>query len=159
MLQYDTPSAILSNPADETVAGFIGDDASLKQLTLASVDDIPLAQATTARESESPAELAARATGEDEWCVVLDDHGRPRRWVMASTLNGVSDLRTAGQPADGQVTAGSTLQEALDKLLSTASATTVVVDADGVYRGVLGISDVVDALRRMRRRDGVEAPA
>ena len=34
ILQYDTPEAILANPANDTVAGFVGAGASLKQLTL-----------------------------------------------------------------------------------------------------------------------------
>ena len=50
------------------------------------------------------------------------------------------------------MTVEATLQEALDGLLSTASATTVVVDTDGVYRGVIGIDDLVDELRRIHRR-------
>ena len=43
ILQYDTPEAILANPADDTVAGFVGAGASLKQLTLLRVRDIEMA--------------------------------------------------------------------------------------------------------------------
>lgn len=62
------------------------------------------------------------------------------------------DLGSGGQPVSGTVTVDATLQEALDGLLSTASATTVVVDRDGVYRGTIGIDDLVDELRRIHRR-------
>lgn len=37
LCQYDTPAAILSNPADEFVAAFIGSDAALKLLALTPV--------------------------------------------------------------------------------------------------------------------------
>ncbi|WP_194860348.1 ABC transporter ATP-binding protein [Dietzia sp. SYD-A1] len=150
VLQFDSPEAILANPADETVAGFIGDDAALKTLTLRRVGDVDLAGATTARESEAPSDFAARVRGtDDEWAVVLADDGRPLRWVRGDLVAGMPDLRSGGQPVTGTVTVDSTLQEALDGLLSTASATTVVVDRSGAYRGTIGIDDLVAELRRI----------
>ncbi|MFI6928595.1 ABC transporter ATP-binding protein [Nonomuraea spiralis] len=41
--QYDTPAAILADPADDYVAGFIGQDGTLKRLALLQVADIPVA--------------------------------------------------------------------------------------------------------------------
>ncbi len=153
VLQFDTPEAILSSPADDTVAGFIGDDAALKTLTLRTVGDIELGAASTARESESPSAFAARLRGsDDEWGVVLDDSGRPARWLRGDRVAAMTDLRSGGQPVSGHVTVDSTLQEALDGLLSTASATTVVLDSTGAYCGTLGIDDLVDELRRIQHR-------
>lgn len=153
VLQFDTPEAILSSPADETVAGFIGDDAALKTLTLRRVGDVDLGRATTARESEDPAGFASRLRGtDDEWAVVLDESDHPVRWVRGDRVAAMTDLRSGGQPVTGTVTVDSTLQEALDGLLSTASATTVVLDRAGVYRGTIGIDDLVDELRRIHHR-------
>ena len=45
VLQYDTPQAILANPADDTVAGFVGTGASLRQLGLLRVKDVDAAGA------------------------------------------------------------------------------------------------------------------
>ncbi|KAB8189898.1 ATP-binding cassette domain-containing protein [Nonomuraea phyllanthi] len=42
--QYDTPAAILSDPADDYVAGFIGQDATLKRLALLQVADVPVTE-------------------------------------------------------------------------------------------------------------------
>ena len=160
VLQFDTPEAILSSPADETVAGFIGDDAALKTLTLRRVGDVDLGTTTTARVSDSPADFASRLRGtSEEWAVVLDDSGHPLRWVRGDRVARMTDLRSGGQPVSGTVTVDSTLQEALDGLLSTASATTVVVDRDGVYRGTLGIDDLVDELRRIHRRHSDDLPS
>ncbi|MEO3789370.1 betaine/proline/choline family ABC transporter ATP-binding protein [Nonomuraea sp. B10E15] len=39
--QYDTPAAILADPADDYVASFIGQDATLKRLALMRVSDVP----------------------------------------------------------------------------------------------------------------------
>ncbi|KAA0918607.1 ABC transporter ATP-binding protein [Dietzia sp. ANT_WB102] len=153
VLQFDTPEAILTNPADETVRGFIGDDAALKTLTLRRVGDVKLHEGMTARASESPSDFAARLRGtSDEWAVVLDDAGRPLRWVRGDRVAQMRDLHSGGLPVSGTVTVDSSLQEALDGLLSTASATTVVVDRDGGYRGTIGIDDLVDELRRIHHR-------
>ena len=163
VLQFDTPEAILTSPADETVAGFIGDDAALKTLTLRRVGDVQLGEATTmtARASDDPAEFASRLRGSsDEWAVVLDDAGHPLRWVRGDHVAQMTELGSGGQPMNSTVTVDSTLQEALDGLLSTASATTVVVNRDGSYRGTLGIDDLVDELRRIHHRHSDdEAPA
>lgn len=157
VLQFDTPEAILSSPADETVAGFIGDDAALKTLTLRRVGDVDLGRATTARESEAPAGFASRLRGtDDEWAVVLDESDHPVRWVRGDRVAAMTDLRSGGQPVTGTVTVDSTLQEALDGLLSTASATTVVLDRAGVYRGTIGIDDLVGELRRIHHRHAGE---
>ncbi|HET7386692.1 MAG TPA: ABC transporter ATP-binding protein [Nocardioidaceae bacterium] len=40
--QYDTPEAILANPADEFVSGFIGEGAALKRLHFERVDSLSL---------------------------------------------------------------------------------------------------------------------
>ncbi|TDD07489.1 ATP-binding cassette domain-containing protein [Nonomuraea deserti] len=39
--QYDTPAAILADPADDYVANFIGQDATLKRLALMRVSEVP----------------------------------------------------------------------------------------------------------------------
>jgi osmoprotectant transport system ATP-binding protein len=39
IVQYDTPDAILSQPADDFVANFVGIDRAIKRLSLFSVDD------------------------------------------------------------------------------------------------------------------------
>ena len=42
LAQYDTPASILSHPADEFVAEFVGADRALKRLSLAAVADLDL---------------------------------------------------------------------------------------------------------------------
>src|SRR2546421_649516 len=42
LAQYDTPDAILANPADDFVARFVGADRSLKRLALKRLSDIEL---------------------------------------------------------------------------------------------------------------------
>jgi osmoprotectant transport system ATP-binding protein len=42
LAQYDTPDAILANPADDFVARFVGADRGLKRLALRRLDEIQL---------------------------------------------------------------------------------------------------------------------
>lgn len=57
IVQYDTPDAVLSNPADEFVANFVGIDRAIKRLSLFSVADAMLAGAP----SSPAASVAASA--------------------------------------------------------------------------------------------------
>jgi osmoprotectant transport system ATP-binding protein len=59
--QYDTPANILANPADDYVAGFIGQDATLKRLALLRVEDVP--QETARETTRETAQETARSGG------------------------------------------------------------------------------------------------
>ncbi len=59
IMQYDTPEAILAHPANDMVAGFVGADASLKQLTLTRVAEVELLDCPTAYEDGSVDDLRA----------------------------------------------------------------------------------------------------
>ena len=149
ILQFDTPEAILANPADDTVAGFVGAGASLKQLTLLRVRDIELDEAVTAGIDEKPVDVKARlAVRDGKYALVLDAKRRPRRWVHVRDLAGDS-LTTAGRPVGDQVTMQSTLQDALEAIL-VEGGSVPVVGTRGEYLGVVRIDTVMDVLRKMR---------
>jgi osmoprotectant transport system ATP-binding protein len=57
--QYDTPQAILTNPADEFVEGFIGRGATLKRLALERIGDLKLGPASVAGGSPTTVEATA----------------------------------------------------------------------------------------------------
>jgi osmoprotectant transport system ATP-binding protein len=46
LAQYDTPDAILKQPADDFVAKFIGEDRALRRLALRQLKDVPLVSGT-----------------------------------------------------------------------------------------------------------------
>ncbi|RWX81757.1 ABC transporter ATP-binding protein [Neorhizobium lilium] len=60
IVQYDTPDAILSRPADEFVANFVGVDRAIKRLSLFSVSDAALAGPPTAANAAIPASANLR---------------------------------------------------------------------------------------------------
>ena len=151
ILQYDTPEAILANPADEQVAAFIGAGAALKQLTLMRVRDVALEQRPSARIGDSVDELRlALGTRHDSWGLVLDQRGRPHRWVAPRHLAGASSLENVGIPIGKSVSTQSTLQDALDALLSESNAATVVTGRRGEYVGVIVIDTLVSTIRSLR---------
>ncbi|MEJ9080914.1 ATP-binding cassette domain-containing protein [Gordonia malaquae] len=147
ILQYDTPEAILANPANDTVAGFVGQGASLQQLNLKRVRDVDIEDRPTAREDEPVSDFATRI---DDWGVILDNRDRPVRWTDRAHLAGATSLRNVGLPLGEMVTTSSTLQDALEAILAERNASTVVTGTRGRYAGVVTIETLIDAIRSMR---------
>ncbi|MFE3194361.1 ABC transporter ATP-binding protein [Nocardia sp. NPDC059240] len=149
ILQYDTPAAILAGPADETVAGFVGADASLKQLTLTRVGEVELDGCPVAVEDE-PVEVLRAALADRPWALILDEERRPLRWVSAEQLATAASLRDVGDPVGQALSARSTLQHALESLLGRQNATAVITGARGEYAGLITIDTLVAHLSTLR---------
>nr|WP_294634315.1 ATP-binding cassette domain-containing protein [uncultured Rhodococcus sp.] len=151
IMQYDTPEAILANPANEMVAGFVGADASLKQLTLTRIRDVRLLQCPTAEVGDPVDAFRAKITSRKwQWGLILDDRKRPLRWVSPTHLATASSLREVGMPIGELVSIQSTLQDGLEALLAESTASTVVTGLHGEYVGLISIDTLVDHLQTMR---------
>ncbi|WP_072688453.1 ABC transporter ATP-binding protein [Rhodococcus marinonascens] len=151
IMQYDSPEAILANPANDMVAGFVGADASLKQLTLTRVRDVELLECPTAYSDGSIEELRAEiARRKVKWGLILDVRDRPIRWVSHNHLTNATSLRDVGNPIGASVSTQSTLQDALEALLAESSASTVVTGRRNEYRGLITIDTLVNHLSAMR---------
>ncbi|MEU1996080.1 ABC transporter ATP-binding protein [Nocardia gamkensis] len=160
ILQYDTPAAILADPADETVAGFVGADASLKQLTLTRVGDVELGDCPTATEEDPAGTLRTAVANRDRpWALVLDGQGRPLRWVSAEHLAHADSLRGLGSPVPGTLSLKSTLQDALEALLTQQNATAVVTGPRGEYVGLITIDTLIGHLSALRAEHGADGAA
>ncbi|MEU1549462.1 ABC transporter ATP-binding protein [Nocardia sp. NPDC005745] len=160
ILQYDTPAAILADPADETVAGFVGADASLKQLTLTRVGDVELGDCPTATEEDPAGTLRAALADRDRpWALVLDGQGRPLRWVSAEHLAHADALRGLGSPVPETLSLRSTLQDALEALLTHQNATAVVTGPRGEYVGLITIDTLIGHLSALRAEHGADGAA
>jgi osmoprotectant transport system ATP-binding protein len=147
--QFDTPANILSNPASEYVADFIGAGASLKRLHLNEVSDVELDKgAATARidggidQARERLQKSGRAA-----LLLLDEKDRPQRWVDARDLDTEKDLHTAGEPVAALVEPTSTLSQALNEMLTSNSGVALVVDAEGAFQGLLDFETVMVAAR------------
>jgi osmoprotectant transport system ATP-binding protein len=151
ILQYDTPEAVLANPADDTVAGFVGAGAALKQLTLMRVRDIELTDVPVALETD-PVSTLGDALGNDPqaWGLILDERRRPIRWTDRRHLAGASSLRGVGVKMGELVSTQSTLQDALEALLAEGNATATVTGMRGEYVGTVTIEALIDTIRTIR---------
>jgi osmoprotectant transport system ATP-binding protein len=75
LAQYAPPAEILTRPADDFVAQFVGTDRALKRLALTSLEDVELIPA----EGRSPngRRVPRRTTVRDALSMILTDGGRP----------------------------------------------------------------------------------
>ncbi len=161
--QYDTPERILSAPADDFVADFIGSGASLKRLNLSRVRDVELSDWPIARVDSSRAEVLAALQASDKGAVLLlDEARRPVRWVSGRELQRDDRLLIEiGLPPEALVQPNATLADALNEMLKSRYGCATVVDSAGVYQGNVDFATVSSAIQEMRRdaRDRSRAEA
>ncbi|GAB0107786.1 ATP-binding cassette domain-containing protein [Nocardia sp. JMUB6875] len=155
ILQYDTPAAVLADPADATVAGFAGADAALKRLTLTRVADVDLGDCPTATETDSVESLRKTLTKQHgDFGLIVDANRRPLRWVTRTQLENATSLNDVGTPVGEGVSLRSTLQEALAALLAESTANAVVTGNRGEYAGLITIDTLVAHLSALRAGQG-----
>ena len=152
--QYDTPEKILTDPADDFVADFIGAGASIKRLRLSTVDEIEPADWPVARLSDSREEVRnkIRNSGKD-YALLLDNQERPKRWVTAEHLELGTPLEEAGRPAVAIVESNASLYNTLDTMITSYKGSAIVVDEGGRYKGVVDFDTVLEAINAMRPQE------
>jgi len=149
LAQYDTPDAILAEPAGEFVEHFVGADRGLKRLSLGRVRDLPLSAPVTARAGEPRDALRLRLdeTGTAD-ALLLDAQDRPIGWIGRRELDGegtvTADDATPGSPT---LQPESTLRDALSVMLGSSVQLGVVVDEAERVLGVVSVDDISDILR------------
>ncbi|WP_111510304.1 ABC transporter ATP-binding protein [Mycobacterium kyogaense] len=162
VLQYDTPQNILASPADDTVAGFVGSGASLRQLGLLRVKDVALESRPSVRHDDTVDQVRATIAASDcDWAVVLDDRGRPVSWVRANRLRHAGALADAAEHLD-VVSTQATLEDALEAILAEQHASAVVTGPGGRYEGVVTLDTLIDTITRLRHEaedSAAEEPA
>ncbi|TMD28960.1 MAG: ATP-binding cassette domain-containing protein [Chloroflexi bacterium] len=163
LAQFGPPSDMLTNPASEFVAQFVGADRGLKRLSLARVGDLPIHQAVTARLGEPSSQARGRlASAPFPFLLLVDAEDRPVGWLAGKDL-----------PADGSVigdkaiamspllTRRTTLKDALSMLLDADVQAAIVVDRKGAVEGFVTAEMIFDWFRDdVRRRsegDGASA--
>ena len=150
--QYDTPEKILTDPADDFVADFIGGGASIKRLSLSTVEDIEPADWPVASLADGYEHVQEKMQSSDKrYVLLLDDQDRPSRWVSAEDIeNDDTSLEEAGRPAVAIVEANSSLYNTLDTMITSYKGSAIVVDGEGRYQGVVDFDTVLEAINAMR---------
>ena len=155
IVQYDSPDRILAEPADDFVRGFVGAGAALKQLTLTRVRDVDLHAAAVARVGGDAAEAIAAARALDrEHVIVLDDQDRPQRWLSLTELQQPNALDNVARDEELEVVnVASTLNDALDVMLTSSHGVVVVTGRRNSYQGVIRVETIMDAMSDLRRSE------
>ena len=158
LAQYDSPAAVLANPASEFVERFVGADRGLKRLSLARVRDLDPIEPITVRAGEDRADVRRRLDRVDEleYALLVDGENRPLGWIDQHDLQGNGpidpDAATPGAPT---VEPESTLRDALSTMLGSSVQLGVVVDGRGRVVGLVSVDAIGDRLRApVRGADG-----
>ena len=152
IVQYDTPEQILTHPADDFVRTFVGAGAALKQLTLTRIRDVGLHEAAVAHIGDDPAEAVRTAQAiEREHVIVLDAQDRPQRWMSLQDLADPRSLEEVSRDEDLEcVSLASTLNDALDEMLTSSHGVVVVTGRRNTYQGVVRVETIMDAMSGVR---------
>jgi osmoprotectant transport system ATP-binding protein len=138
LAQYGTPLDLLTHPVDSFVADFVGGARGYRALGFEQVPE------TTALEPHAAVKLGESVHGRG-WVVVVGDTGRPLGWVDGATASvaTAASLHTTSRFLPRTASA----RELLDAALASPGGAVGIVDADGVFAGVLTATDVLGAVQ------------
>ncbi|MBO0681126.1 ATP-binding cassette domain-containing protein [Mycolicibacterium sp. S2-37] len=151
--QFDAPARLLSNPANDAVAEFVGADRGYRGLQFFHSSGLPLHELRHVGEPE----IDAMQLAPGDWVLVTRPDGTPYAWINAE---GVALHRDGASLYDSTTAGGSlfrpdgTLRLALDAALSSPAGLGVAVDGDGQVIGGVKADDVLAALNAQRANGG-----
>ena len=151
--QFAPPEEILTAPANDFVADFIGSGASLKRLNLTRIRDIQLHADAPVVDVNDDITTARQRLRDSDWTalLVVDAERRPQRWLRPTDLKRPSaDLHQGGLPVDATVEPQATLADALNEMIISNAGCVVVTDGRGAYQGVADIDTIMASIRAMR---------
>ncbi|MGW7254875.1 betaine/proline/choline family ABC transporter ATP-binding protein [Streptomyces sp. NPDC054834] len=157
--QFDTPEAILTNPADDFVSGFVGAGAALKRLNLTRVRDLRVGNCPTATVDTPLQEILGRLRGSGATeILLLDRHRRPHKWLRRGDLTRArGSLARAGRPVRHTVTRDATLRDALEAVLRSDAGRVPVTGRHGVHEGVVDMETLMSRVRELLDADRLNA--
>jgi osmoprotectant transport system ATP-binding protein len=148
LAQFAHPAELLSAPADDFVAGFVGRDRGYRRLQFLGAGELTLTDLPTASDG----------AGTPDWRLVLDDDRRPTAWRHGTDEVAVGSVhRVEGAGRAG--TDGGSLRSALDAALSSPAGRGVAVDGDGRLLGGIEAQAVITLLHSSGLSSGEAAGA
>ncbi|WP_414930636.1 betaine/proline/choline family ABC transporter ATP-binding protein [Streptomyces sp. SHP 1-2] len=157
--QFDTPEAILTNPADDFVSGFVGAGAALKRLNLTRVRDVGITDCPTVTVDEPLQHIIGRLrdAGTNE-ILLLDRRGRPYKWLRRGDLmRAKGSLARAGTLVSDTVTRDATLRDALEAVLTDNTGRVAVTGRRGEYTGVVDMETLMNSVHELLEADRLDA--
>jgi osmoprotectant transport system ATP-binding protein len=166
LAQAGPPERLLAAPADSYVAGFVGFDRGIRRLSFFATNGLALdrgpildltatvadAQSMTGMAQTTPVHRAVIENSAviENWVLVTED-GRPRGWVAAGTLAGLTPGTALSEvtalPFGHAFTVGvDTLRAALDAAVLSPAGLAIGVDGDGRVLGVATFDQIRAAI-------------
>ncbi|HEX2069708.1 MAG TPA: betaine/proline/choline family ABC transporter ATP-binding protein [Actinomycetota bacterium] len=141
--QFAPPEEILREPAGTFVEDFVGAERGLKRLALIKVSDIEIDDGPVVAPSAPAAEAyKVMESFNLDWTSVVDD-GELLGWVDRAALEGGRTVQDASiRPFSAYVTAGSSLREALDSIVTSKTNVAVVATEGQRYAGILTLERI-----------------
>ncbi|MEV6587131.1 ABC transporter ATP-binding protein [Streptomyces acidicola] len=155
LAQFDTPERLLAHPADDFVAGFVGQDRGIRRLSFVKAAEVPLREGPVLL---ATAPVARARTADEPWVLVVDDDRRPLGWAAVDELPESGTLADASLLPLGHTFSlvGDSARAALDSALLSPSRLAVGVDANGA---VVGVADAYELSAATAAADAAEAEA
>jgi osmoprotectant transport system ATP-binding protein len=147
--QYDEPAQLLSCPANDFVARFIGLGRGYRWLQLLDAGGLPLQHVDTCSAEDLRGNRRI-----DGWALIVDDAGAPVGWIDDDGLrrhHAGASLPDAMSGVGSLLRPHGNLSHALDAVLSSPSGIGVAVDAWGKVIGGVVAPNVLAAADARRR--------
>ncbi|MGC5342173.1 betaine/proline/choline family ABC transporter ATP-binding protein [Streptomyces sp. DT24] len=157
--QFDTPEAILTNPADDFVSGFVGAGAALKRLNLTRVRDVGIAEFPTVTVDDPLQSIFDKLrSGPYNELLMLDRRNRPYKWLRrGDLLRARGSLARAGQLVHDTVTRDATLHDALEAVLIDSGGRVAVTGRRGEFTGVVDMHTLMNSVQELLEADRLAA--
>ncbi|ASN28367.1 polyamine ABC transporter ATP-binding protein [Streptomyces pluripotens] len=157
--QFDTPEAILTNPADDFVSGFVGAGAALKRLNLTRVRDVEIQECPTVSVDTPLQQIFDQLrAGKTTELLLLDRRGRPYKWLRRGDLmRARGSLARAGTLVSDTVTRDATLRDALEAVLMDNAGRVAVTGRRGEFTGVVDMETLMNSVHELLEADRLEA--
>ncbi|WP_406139993.1 betaine/proline/choline family ABC transporter ATP-binding protein [Streptomyces anulatus] len=157
--QFDTPEAILTNPTDDFVSGFVGAGAALKRLNLTRVRDVGIADFPTVTVEDPLQSIFNKLrSGSHNELLMLDRRNRPYKWLRRGDLmRARGSLARAGQLVHDTVTRDATLHDALEAVLTDSGGRVAVTGRRGEFIGVVDMKTLMDNVQELLEADRLTA--
>jgi len=143
LVQYDTPEAILSRPVNKFVRDFVGTDRALKRLSRISINDFVRSSSSI---NINATMKEVNALDKDlRWLWVVDAEKKLKGWLDRNNLSGATTVKEEMDVVNVEevaLTRGSTLREALSRMLGQGFGSVPVVDEGGRLLGEVRLHDV-----------------
>jgi osmoprotectant transport system ATP-binding protein len=154
LAQLATPAELLTAPADDFVAGFVGRDRGYRALAFENAGQLPVTRESTVGLGANVTDAAKEAR--DGWILVVDGDQKPLGWYDARPV--LSQAKTVAAQVEPTAlnrggtlaTQGGSLRAALDAALSSPSARGVLVDEGGRLLGTISAREVLEKIESSR---------